>query len=1229
MKVFFLQLRLLLTLILLGSVQAMPSYQILPGTAMEVNEFGICKQVENVGTYSLFVPTNDLEQWQAFIFNHPPEVNLADCLTLPDIEAFTVTDPFINEGGLTELNWNVAGGNVLVEIDNGVGSVLTTGSQTVSPTTTTTYTLTATNDVGSVDETVQVTVAEAGAAMCGDGNATVISPYLVTDCDCLQGLNTQPTQGKTYALTGDIDCSVSTGWNSGEGFEPIEDFHGTLDGRDHVVTGLFINRPNAEYQGLFSEIKTEGVIKNVELEGADITGGNYTAMLAADNRGELRKVSAQGMVDGQGYTIGGLVAVNNGDIYDAFAVGTVTGTSVWTGGLVGVNNETIERAYADVDVSGNGETGGFASNNNGTIREAFSVGDVSGSYYTGAFLGAHYSGVTQDVYVLDHGGNPSVAIDYGAASATSKTFAGYFYNASNEPLNTWDTTSTWYFSGAGYPTFRAVDPSSAAAPVITEFVVVPSEVTAGSPANLSWETAGTQNVLSIDQGIGTVSQNAGTILITPTAETTYTLTVTNPEGSVSGKTTVFIASDEGGGVCGDGAATVSDPYMITDCDCLQGLQEQSTYNKYYALAANVSCTDSGNWNGGFGFEPILDFAGTFDGRGYTITGLTINRPTSDRNGLFEEILPDGVVKNTRLVQANVTGQHYNALLVADNKGALEEIYVDGVLDSQGYVNGLLAGVNNYGSSISDAYSSGTLSATSVWSGGLVGVNNGTMSRTYSTADVSGQGSVGGLTGDNNGTISNSFAVGDVSGNYATGGLIGADYSGTVIGSHWLDHLENPSAGIGSGTDSTTVQTDQTYFYTAANFPVSGWDTTDIWAVDGSGYPVFDLFAPSSGSTPTPPTIQTYTASPLNVTSGDSVELSWQILGTEPVSVFINQSVGLVPTSGSITVAPQYTQTYTLIAQNSEGTVQQSVTVNVGNGSSASCGDGSGTAGDPYLITDCDCLQAMGTGSQTMFDHYRLSQNISCGETLGWNSGAGFEPLAQLHGSFDGNQKTISNLYINRPNTERVGLFARTSTTGEVFDLGLTNVNITGSNYTAGLVADHGGMIERSYVTGTVDAQGYVAGHLAGVNNGTVRDSYSTGALAGSSVWNGGLIGVNNKLVERTYSTVDLTGSTEMGGLVGNNNDRVYNSFATGSITGGTYNVGGVMGVDYATSSGLYWYDHSSNPSVGVDGDSSGGSDTSSSESVEAYFYTGSNAPMDTWDFTNVWQQNAGAMPTLR
>ena len=115
--------------------------------------------------------------------------------------------------------------------------------------------------------------------------------------------------------------------------------------------------------------------------------------------------------------------------------------------------------------------------------------------------------------------------------------------------------------------------------------------------------------------------------------------------------------------------------------------------------------------------------------------------------------------------------------------------------------------------------------------------------------------------------------------------------------------------------------------------------------------------------------------------------------------------------------------------------------------------GSGTTGDPFVIENCSELQAMRVD---LGAHYKLGNTIDCSGTLTWNSGAGFEPVGhdssnRFAGSCDGDGKTITGLFINRPSTDDIGLFGHTDSSSMIKDVGLEGIDVSGLSVVGGLV----------------------------------------------------------------------------------------------------------------------------------------------------------------------------------
>ncbi|MEM2874726.1 MAG: GLUG motif-containing protein, partial [Candidatus Hadarchaeales archaeon] len=216
--------------------------------------------------------------------------------------------------------------------------------------------------------------------------------------------------------------------------------------------------------------------------------------------------------------------------------------------------------------------------------------------------------------------------------------------------------------------------------------------------------------------------------------------------------------------------------------------------------------------------------------------------------------------------------------------------------------------------------------------------------------------------------------------------------------------------------------------------------------------------------------------------------------------------------------------------------------------------GSGTPGDPYIVEN---LEGLDNIRNNLSAHYALGCDIDASDTRYWNDNGdggyyGFVPIGTettpFTGSLDGRGHKISNLYINRPDKNYVGLFgfiAKTSVENAVLNLGLDNENITGSGFVGG---------------------------LAGVNdNGIIDNCYATGPhLGGDEEYAGGLVGYNSGLITNCYSTFEsVIGNYDVGGLVGRNEENIENCYAVVEYVVGISNndyFGGLVGTNYDTGS---------------------------------------------------------------
>jgi hypothetical protein len=221
---------------------------------------------------------------------------------------------------------------------------------------------------------------------------------------------------------------------------------------------------------------------------------------------------------------------------------------------------------------------------------------------------------------------------------------------------------------------------------------------------------------------------------------------------------------------------------------------------------------------------VLGFGGTFDGQGYEIHDLFINRPDESYVGFFLGVGQEGVVKDIGMVNATVTGNAFVGTLAGWNHGAVRDSYFTGSVTGN-YVAGGLVGLND--GTVSNSYSTASVTGNSSI-GGLVGASfSGTVSNSYSTGGVTGNNCTGGLVGGNGGggTVSNSHSIGSVSSSSHVGGLVGWNLYGTVSNSYSTGSVtgsgDNVGGLVGSNIDLATVSNSYSTGSVTGNDDVGG------------------------------------------------------------------------------------------------------------------------------------------------------------------------------------------------------------------------------------------------------------------------------------------------------------------------------------------------------------------------------------------------------------------------
>jgi hypothetical protein len=694
-------------------------------------------------------------------------------------------------------------------------------------------------------------------------------------------------------------------------------------------------------------------------------------------------------------------------------------------------------------------------------------------------------------------------------------------------------------------------------------------------------------------------------------------------------------------------------------------------------------------NPAFIVDPVEPLTGSFDGHGYEIRDLFINRPDEDCVGLFSCVDEGGVIENLRVITVTMVGHSYVGNLVGWNGASVSNLYSSGSIIGYEFVGGLAGG--NWGA-VANSSLIGSVSGTYTV-GGLVGNNRGTVGNSYSSASVTGDSQVGSLVGWNyGGTITDSYSCGTVFGYSEVGGLLGSDW-GIVSNSHYdydealingrnviaigalsSDDFEKWLAN-GKFLDVNERLSREDGYYLINNVSdfrqllAFGQDsslrfrlTTDLdlrnvpdfyipyiaGEFDGDGHKILNLRLDlqsvpqaglfgclASGGKITRVGVENaditgsiHVGSLVGTINGGSVSSSYfagSVTGESNVGGLVGfLHFGTVSDcyfiNGEVT---GYNKVGGLVGENHYGTISNSyydydkVLINgkktITTGALFAEDFAQWLVNDKFLDVNERLSQENG---------YYVINNVSDFRQLlafGQNSSLKFGLKSDLDlatqsnfyipylaGEFDGNGHKISNLRLNLDAVFAVGLFGWLAPGGKVTQVGVENVNITGSDSVGGLIGRNWqGTVSNSYSTGMV-TDGWKVGGLVGWNGGSIGNSCSSSSVAGH-YWVGGLVGVSEGPLSNSYSSGSVTGEEQVGGLVGLNVDTLSNCYSTSRALGEQH-TGGLVGVNsLGTVSGAvtssFWNAQTSGQ---VTSDGGTGKVTSEMQSIDVFSGAGWN-----------------------
>ena len=582
------------------------------------------------------------------------------------------------------------------------------------------------------------------------------------------------------------------------------------------------------------------------------------------------------------------------------------------------------------------------------------------------------------------------------------------------------------------------------------------------------------------------------------------------------------------------------------------------------------------------------YTGSFDGQGFTVSGLYFNDSTASYVGLFGYV-EAGSVSNVGIVDSWFNGNDnvggvcgykkggtiencYHTGTVGGNSnvggvcgyngyGTIENCYNAGTVSSTGSNVGGVGGYNGYGT-IENCYNAGTVSSTGSYVGGVCGNSeHGKIQNSYNTGGVSGTTNVGGVCGyifDIEGTITNCYNIGKVSGTSSVGGVCGfIGYYSIIENCYNTGSVRGDSDVGGVGGISRSAVTKNCYYLDGEETDSFDGTTFKTATEFNSGEVAYLLSQGENGS----------------IWGQDlSKENTYPTLGGAKVYQVVSYP-------GCETVPGEPTNVYA----NEEGTVYGGH--NYDNGFCTFCGiyvpatdsDGDGV----YEISNAGQLYWFAGLVNGTLDGVAQNKNacaklttsitvntgvLTADGTLNSENSATFRTWTPIgsgsyFGTFDGQGFTVSGLYFNDANTNFVGLFGHIGENGSVSNVGVVDSYFSGKQYVSGVCGVNAGTITNCYHTGTVSGASCVGG-VCGSNSKGITNCYNAGIVSGTISSIGGVCGYNGYgTITNCYNIGTVNGNNAVGGVCGYNcgdNSIISNCHNTGTVSGEQY-VGGVCG----------------------------------------------------------------------
>lgn len=947
------------------------------------------------------------------------------------------------------------------------------------------------------------------------GNGDSSDPYIIKTAEQLAFLAKQVNGGETYhgkyfQLEADLDLSgsewspIGIGERETDGSTVTKPFAGTFDGKNHKISGLTLTA-GLDDQGLFG--CSSGTIGNLGIVRGNISVGSAERIgaICGYSTGTIENcwnsADITGSTEGGKY-VGGICGYSTGTIYGCLNMGDITANS-FIGGICGntAQSTQISNCFNSGSITGKEQIGGIAGINLNYITFCINAGELTGEKKVYAVSHSDNVNGNENARIENSYYNSDVfspaSDDNEVKGISTGVLCGGILNKYNRfDKKIWESGSiTPDGSGKAQMTYVRLK-NIPAAPAAMEREVF----NFGTESDPDWDTYTliTEAQQFVDIGADKAKWNQNYVLgndidlesrtdvkiienyygkFSGNGHSIKNVYINEPEksqvalfgevNSGSGLTAIGGKADVSGSASSAPAEEVinsfkpeswTEGYVRENVDGRKktilradpvpaGAKQEVTRVEYYNFGTEAS-PDWDSYTEISTEQELLDLAGddTKWGGNYVLAG-DIQLTGGSFSPIGTETVPfSGKFSGNGHVLTNV-----KISAAGDYIGLFG--YNTGTITYVGIESGEISGGNCTGS--------------------ICGLNAGTITGCYNNAPVTGKESAGGVCGKNSGTVQMSYNTGAVTGTLKTGGVCGESADRSTLANCYNTGMLVGDSVVGGICGSVESSADVSSSFSMAE--ICG--NSEIGGNIGTGpskncFYSKDLFLKEDFGGPVETKDLT---SRLSGFSGDIWERGSYTKGTEN--------------------GRYRSDNYTLISLKGVGKAQ-SGELRMYNYFTVS--------GDSWRyynpITTADEFQKLTQNSAMWRRNYVLQSDIDL-------SGRNITPIGNevtpFYAHFSGDGHKISNLIINQPDSDNVGLFGYVS--GWLYDIITENGSITGRNNVGGIFGyasgTRGRCVNGNAVSGVRNVGG-ICGEsqtpvIDGINIGTVTGTENVGAICGS------------------------------------------------------------------------------------------------------------------------------------